>query len=167
LTLDELPDGSDVFVDANIFVYHYTAASSSCQRFVDRCAAGTLRGVTSLHVLLEVAHRLMIVEAQQAGLVRGANPRQKLAGSPEIVRRLRRYEEWTLAIPRMGIEVQEVTYQDFLASLGVRRAVGLLTLDSLAVAVMRRLRLTHLASADRAFRAVAGISVFEPADLGR
>lgn len=124
-----------------------------------------VHGITSLPVLLEVAHRLMIIEAQQDQLVRGSNPREKLARSPEIVRKLHRYEEWTLAIPRMGVEVEEVTSPDFVASLAVRRATGLLTLDALAVAVMRRLRLSHLASADHAFRGVDGISLFEPGDL--
>ena len=164
-TLDALPDESSVFIDANIFVYHFTAASVSCRRLLGRCAAGSVHGITSLPVLLEVAHRLMIIEAQQDQLVRGSNPVEKLARLPDIVRRLHRYEEWTLAIPRMGIEVEEVTQHDFLTSLTVRRATGLLTLDALIVAVMRRLRLAHLASADHAFRTVDGLSLLEPNDL--
>jgi len=164
-TLDALQDESSVFIDANIFVYHFTAASASCRRLLARCAAGSIRGLTSLPVLLEVAHRLMIIEAQQDQLVRGPHPSEKLARSPGIVRRLHRYEEWTLAIPRMGIEVEEVTQHDFLTSLAVRRETGLLTLDALIVAVMRRLRLAHLASADHGFRAVGGLSLLEPSDL--
>ena len=165
MTLDALPDESSVFIDANIFVYYFTAASASCRRLLGRCAAGAVHGITSLPILLEVAHRLMIIEAQQDQLVRGSNPGQKLARAPEIVKRLRRYEEWTLAIPRMAIEVEEVTQQDFIASLAVRRATGLLTLDALVVAVMRRLRLAHLASADHGFRVVDGLALLEPGDL--
>jgi predicted nucleic acid-binding protein len=165
LTLDALSDGSRVFVDANIFVYHFTAASASCRRLLARCAAGDVQGITALPVLLEVAHRLRIIEAQQDQLVGGSNPGQKLARSPGIVRKLHRYEEWTLAIPKMGLEVVEVTYPDFVASLAVRRATGLLTLDSLVVAVMRRLRFAHLASADRGFRGVGGLSLLAPDDL--
>jgi predicted nucleic acid-binding protein len=164
-TLDGLAAESSVFIDANIFVYHFTAASAACRRLLGRCAEGTIHGVTSLPVLLEVAHRLMIIEAQQDQLVRGSNPGEKLARLPNIVRKLRRYEEWTLAIPRMGIEVEEVTQHDFIASLAVRRTTGLLTLDALIVAVMRRLRLAHLASADHGFRSVAGLSLLEPDDL--
>jgi len=165
LTLDALADDSRVFIDANIFIYHFTATSVACRRLLDRCAAGAVHGITSLPVLLEVAHRLMIIEAQQAKLVQGANPGQKLARSPEIVRKLRRYEEWTVAIPRMGIEVEEVTHRDFISSLAVRRVTGLLTLDALVVAVMWRLQLAHLASADHGFRAVAGLSLAEPGDV--
>src|SRR6266851_5741901 len=110
-TLDALQDESSVFIDANIFVYHFTAASASCRRLLARCAAGSIRGLTSLPVLLEVAQH------------------------------------------------------DFLTSLAVRRETGLLTLDALIVAVMRRLRLAHLASADHGFRAVGGLSLLEPNDL--
>ena len=66
---------------------------------------------------------------------------------------------------RMGIEVEEVTQQDLIASLAVRRATGLLTLDALVVAVMWRLRLAHPASADHGFCAVVGLSLPEPGDL--
>jgi len=164
-TLDALPDESSVFVDANIFIYHFTGASVWCRRLLDRCAGGRLHGITSLPVLLEVAHRLMIIEAQQDQLVRGSNPGEKLTRLPAVVRRLHRYEEWTLAIPRMGVEVEEVTQPDFIRSLDVRRTTGLLALDALIVAVMRRLRLTNLASADQGFRVVSRLSVLEPNDL--
>lgn len=165
MTFDAIPDRSSVFLDANVFVYHFTAVSASCRGLLSRCAAGSIHGVTSLPIVLEVAHRLMIIEAQQADLVRGSNPGQKLARAPAIVRKLSRYEEWALAIPRMGIEVDEVTYQDFVASLAVRRVTGLLTLDALVVAVMRRRRITNLASADHGFRDLDGVSLYEPGDL--
>ena len=165
MTLDALADDSRVFIDANIFIYYLTAASAGCRRLLDRCAAGAIHGITSLPVLLEVAHRLMIIEAQEAKLVQGSNPGRKLARSTEIVRKLRRYEEWTVAIPQMGIEVEEVTHRDFVSSLAVRRVTGLLTLDALIVAVMWRLQLAHLASADHGFRAVAGLSLVEPGDV--
>ena len=58
-----------------------------------------------------------------------------------------------------------MTQQDFLRSLDVRRTTGLLTLDALIVAVMRRLRLANLASADHGFRAVDGLSLLKPDDL--
>lgn len=162
MNLETLPDGSLVFIDANIFIYHFTGASPSCREFLTRCASGTVHGLTSLPVILEVAHRLMIIEAQDKGLVQGPNPWQKLSRSPAVVKKLRLYEEWTLAIPRMGIEVEEVTFTDFLTSLEVRQKTGLLTLDSLILAVMNRLKTPNLASADRAFSRIDGFKLFTP-----
>jgi len=165
LKLDGVPGGSPVFIDSNIFVYYFTAASPSCHAFLRRCAAGVVHGVTSLPVLLEVAHRLMIIEAQQKGLARGSNPAEKLARSPDVVRKLRAYEEWTLAIPRMGIEVEEVTFQDLVASMTMRQKMGLLTLDAMLVAVMARLRISCLASADQAFSRIGEVTLFSPGDV--
>lgn len=162
MNLEAFPNGSLIFIDANIFIYYFTAASPSCREFLTRCASGTIHGITSLPVILEVAHRLMIIEAQHKGLVRGSNPWQKLSRSPAVVKKLRLYEEWTSAIPRMGIEVEEVTFADFLASLEMRQKTGLLTLDSLILAVMNRLKIPNLASADHAFSHIDGLKLFTP-----
>lgn len=165
MKLETIPSGSLVFIDANIFIYHFTAASASCHQFLTRCSSGELHATTSLPVLLEIAHRLMVVEAQQKRLIRGANPVQKLARSPALVKKLSLYEEWTLAIPRMGIEVEEVTFADLMVSMGMRQKSGLLTLDALVLAVMGRLKIPNLASADQAFSEVEGIKLFSPGDI--
>ena len=154
-----------MFIDANIFIYHFTGFSSSCHGFLKRCSSGALRGITSLSVLLEVAHRLMIIEAQQKRLIRGPNPAQKLAHSPSIIKRLHLYADWTLAIPRMGIEVEEVPFQDLVSSISVRQRSGLLTLDALIVAMMIRLKISNLATADLGFENVKEIKLFKPDDL--
>jgi predicted nucleic acid-binding protein len=165
LKLDALASASLVFIDANIFIYHFTGTSPSCHQFLTRCSSAELHGMTSLPVLLEVAHRLMVIEAQQKRLITGSNPGQKLARSPGVVRKLHLYEEWTLAIPRMGIEVEEVTFADFLVSMDIRRKTGLLTLDSLILAAMSRLSISNLASGDRAFSNTDGIKLFSPEDI--
>jgi predicted nucleic acid-binding protein len=107
----------------------------------------------------------MVIEAQQKRLVRGPNPSQKLAYSPTLVKKLHLYEEWTLAIPRMGIEVEEVTFTDLLMSMGMRPKTGLLTLDALILAVMTRLNIPNLASADQGFSRIEGVKLFIPEDI--
>jgi predicted nucleic acid-binding protein len=57
MRLDDLPRATSIFIDANIFIYHFTGASGECTRFLARCEAGELAGVTSVSVLLEVLHR--------------------------------------------------------------------------------------------------------------
>ncbi len=165
MKLDALGSGSLVFVDANIFIYHFTAASPSCHQFLSRCSSGVVQATTSLPVLLEVAHRLMVIEAQQKKLVKGSNPARQLAHSPGLVRKLHLYEEWTLAIPRMGIEVEEVTFADLLVSMEMRPKTGLLTLDALILAVMTRLNIVNFASADQGFSKIEGVKLFSPEDI--
>jgi len=60
-----LPSGTRIFIDANIFIYHFTQVplTAACTAFLQRVEAGDLHGITSLVVLAEVAHRRMILEA--------------------------------------------------------------------------------------------------------
>jgi predicted nucleic acid-binding protein len=54
MTLTEVPAGATVFIDANIFVYHFTGVSPECRAFLDRAEQTSIRGITGAHILLEV-----------------------------------------------------------------------------------------------------------------
>src|ERR1035438_6784613 len=62
----DLPAGSAVFVDANTFVYHFAPdpiLAPACTDLLVRIKKQEIEGLTSTHVLSEVAHRLMTIEA--------------------------------------------------------------------------------------------------------
>jgi predicted nucleic acid-binding protein len=88
MMFDELQDGEKIFIDANIFVYHFGELSGACKHLLSRCSKGQLRGYTSTAILAEVLHRLMIVEAVKKGHVKAKNPVQQLKKNPEIVKQL-------------------------------------------------------------------------------
>jgi len=90
MKLEEVPSGAQVFVDANIFIYHFTHLSSECRAFLARCESGEVQAFTGAHILLEVQY-------------------------------------------------------------------GILTNDSVSVAIMQKLRLTHLVSHDSDLRNLAGL----------
>ena len=69
LPLPELLTGQTIFIDANIFIYHFTGLSQECSSFLERCERGDLWGITGVHILLEVLHRLMMIEAVTKKLV--------------------------------------------------------------------------------------------------
>jgi len=48
-------------------------ASPECRRLLERCEAGEVAGVTSVVAVVDVAHRLMMIEAVATGLVSGKN----------------------------------------------------------------------------------------------
>lgn len=56
MRLDSIPSGTRVFIDANIFIYHFTGVSTQCSDFLNRCERSDLEGNTSANVLLEVLH---------------------------------------------------------------------------------------------------------------
>jgi len=164
-TLEHLPDGARVFLDANVFVYHFTGASPTCRDLLRRCEEGLVSGVTSALVLAEVAHRLMMIEAVVRGLVTPGNVARKLRDRPEVVRGLRDYQANVDAIGWMGLEVLAIDPGAWMRSAEVRSAWGLMVNDSLIVTACRDAGIGALASADRDFARVPDLTLYAPADL--
>jgi len=66
MTFAELAARDSVFVDANTLIYHCTLdpiVGAACTALLDRVGRGEIVAFTSTHILLEVAHRLMALEA--------------------------------------------------------------------------------------------------------
>ncbi|MBI2911074.1 MAG: type II toxin-antitoxin system VapC family toxin [Chloroflexi bacterium] len=162
MRLEALPAGRGVFIDANIFIYHLAGQFPACRRLLERCEAGDVEGSTGIHVLLEVLHRLMMLEAVQKGLISPGNVARKLKEHPEVVRSLQDYQRLAASIPEMGVQIVPVDSQLVRASAAVRRRHGLLVNDSLSVAMMEAGGLQAIATADRDFQRVTGLEVFTP-----
>ncbi len=66
MIFDDLLAGSSVFVDANTFTYYFQphpVFGPPCEGLVRRIEQGDLLGFTSTHVLSELSHRMMTIEA--------------------------------------------------------------------------------------------------------
>jgi predicted nucleic acid-binding protein len=166
MNLDELPDGTRVFIDANLLIYGLRRTSCQCLGLLARCNASAVEGVITTVVVAEYGHRRMMEEARARGLV-GSNPARALAGHPELVRQLTTSASEVRALLGGGLSVMPVLPDDFHVALEFQRQFGLLTNDSLNLAVARRLGLTALATADQGFDAVHGFMVYRPSDLVR
>lgn len=163
--LMDLPEGTHVFIDANIFIYHFAGASGECTQFLFRCERQRLHGVTSIHILLEVLHRLMIAEAVARKLVSLRNATRKLKESPRIISQLKSYQAKVEAIFEMGIEILPLSGEIIQTSAQYRREYGLLVNDSVTVALALNQGITALASADKDFERVKELAVYSPQDV--
>src|SRR5437773_1348287 len=66
MIFDDLASPTDVFIDANTFIYHFTNDpkwGAACTRLLERIEHQELRGYTTVPVLADVVHRLMTIEA--------------------------------------------------------------------------------------------------------
>ena len=91
MKLTETKTGSEIFVYSNIFIYHFTGVSDECSDFLSRCERGELIAITTVNVILEVLHRLMMVEAVRKNLVKPPNIVKKLSKAPQKLKRLNEY----------------------------------------------------------------------------
>jgi predicted nucleic acid-binding protein len=165
MRLTEIPRGSLVFIDANVFIYHFAGRSDDCSALLTRVESGDLQGATGDTVLLEVGHRLMIVEAIEQGLRPGANPAARLAKQPGRVQHPSKYFFSLQKIPQMGVEILSLP-RDFLSrTQEFRQAHGLLVNDSLVPLYMREAGARYLASSDAAFDRIPWVRRAAPHDL--
>ena len=154
-----------MFVDANIFIYHFAGQSEDCSTFLARIERGELHGYTDQIGILEAAHHLMMLEAIEQGVSLKSNPAAQLAQQPRLVRRLSKYCFSIQWIPRFRIEIFPLPEGFVTASQEFRQSYGLLVNDSLIPMHMREAGLSVLAPADAAFDQISGLQRFHPSDV--
>lgn len=140
MTLDQIPKNDIVLIDANIILYALRDKSAQCKRLIRRCVEREIFSVITSHILAEVTHRLMMVEAHENGWITGANPARQLSEQPERVKVLIRYEQAIKNLLAIGIRLEFLEKEDFITMMRVQRESGLLTNDALLVACAERLR---------------------------
>jgi predicted nucleic acid-binding protein len=165
MTFDDVTGGQAIFVDANVFLYYFTAHpkyGSACQNLLDRIENKEIVGFTSAHVLAEVVHRLMTIEAcQRFGWpVKGIA--RRLRKNAAEVRQLTRSRQAVDEITLIGLDVLSVGKKQVSVAPDISRQTGLLCGDALLVAVMQDQGLTLLASEDADFDRVPGITRYAP-----
>jgi len=165
-TLDSIPAQVAVMIDANILVYALFPQASqhtSCKHLLERGALGDL----SLHIVIsataDVIHRAMVLEILEQGIQKKSTDAVAyLKQYPRTVSQLTRYKTILRDITQARIAILPLTYRDLHASRQFRDIYGLLTNDSLIVAVMQRERIQFLATNDTDFERIPGITVRQP-----
>lgn len=156
MNLDSLQKGSEVIIDANIFIYAMRQQSKQCKTLLLRCANNELNGFLPVHVLAEIMHKLMISEARDNDWIHGSNPARQLSERPDIAKKLFRYENLIKDLFAINLNIVSLEQEDFLTAMRIQRETGLLTNDALLIAVADRLRIQAIASADKDLVLFAG-----------
>jgi predicted nucleic acid-binding protein len=165
MTYADLPAGATVFVDASVFIHHFEPNAlygPAATEFLERIENQEVSGITATHILSEVAHRLMTLEAMQAFGWKSAGIALRLRNHPTQVKTLKRFRQAIQEIPLFGVRILTIdpTWLDPAAEIS--QQTGLLHNDALLIAVIRVHGLTNLASADPDFDRVPGITRYGP-----
>ena len=165
MTFADLNRDDCVFVDANIFVYHFApdpVLSTACTQLLQRIEQQELVGFISTHVLTEVAHRLMMIEATRLPGVGRTKVKQRLQRQPATIQRLTLFRTAIEELLQGHLQVLTVPPLLVLSATIISQQTGLLSNDALVVAVMQAHGLTNLASNDADFDRVPGITRYGP-----
>ncbi len=165
MTFVDLPQHVSVFLDANIFVYSYTddvSFGAACTALLERVELQELKGFLSTHVMSEVAHRLMTLEACQIFGWSCTGVARQLRRHPGHFQKLHKFRACLDGIVGIGIQILSVHAADVLSAGDLSQRHGLLSGDALLLAVMQKHGLSHLASNDADFDRVPGIMRYSP-----
>ena len=88
-----------------------------------------------------------------------------LSEHPEVVRRLTSYWANTQRLLDLNLLFVPLEINIVTGAQPERVNAGLLTNDSMIVAAMREYGISRIATNDRQFDAIAGITVFSPTDI--
>src|SRR5437764_5362558 len=140
MTFDDILAGTALFIDANPFIYAVTADPRygvACQQLLQRIENKELQGFTSAHVISEMAHRLMTIEAA-ARLGRALTGMANwLKRHPQEVKRLSRFRQAIDELAAVPIQILAATGSHVSLAADLSTQLGLLTNDARCVVVMR------------------------------
>lgn len=163
--LADIPAGTQVFVDTNIFALYYVdqgVLGQACRDFLIRTTRQDVLGVTSVAVVADTIHRVMVAEAAAHLSLSSQKTVEHLQKHPEVIQKLTRHLAVASDMHRLGINILPITYKELHGSKSIRSSFGLMTNDSLIVAVMYANKLRHLATHDAGFARVTGLQVWRP-----
>ena len=155
----QIADGSRCVIDANVLIYAEEGHSKQATALLARCATSTIAGIIPFVALLEVCHKLMLIEARAGNRITGSNPARKLSAQPEVVKTLHAYRTRLDALLDIGVRVEEHLTEDYTRALELQSAYGLLTIDSVILATALRVGADYLVTTDTAFRGIEELSV--------
>jgi hypothetical protein len=165
MILKEIAQGESVFVDANTLVYHFSAEAQfgpACTDFVSRFERREIVAFCSTHVISDVAHRLMTIEAILAFGWPIAGNAQRLRRNHSEITRLARFRQVVEQLPQSNLQMLPVVWAQVAAATAISQRYELLSGDALIVAIMEHQGLTHLASNDDDFDRVPWLKRYSP-----
>ncbi len=166
MVLSDLEDGSSIFVDGNIFVYHFTReskANPASSDFLERIERGTIHGFTSVSIIQEVTHRMMIIEA--VAVLPGVKPKdlvKYLKTHSDAVKKLVNHQSIPSKIASFNLEIVSPGIDAIVRSQQMKKRYGFLSNDALTLQIMEDLRIDNLASNDSDFERVDFIKLYKP-----
>ena len=163
--LNDLPDGTIVYVDSNIFIYDATdhpKYAASCSLFLDRVESGEITGVTSILSINEIVHKLSIIELSTKLKKKPALIIPLIKKDPSLLDNLETPFLAAENIMNMNLEIINLFVPIFIAALEFMKRNRLMSNDAIHVATMKRYGITNIATNDPDFERVGGIMVWKP-----
>ena len=165
-SLEALPLSSNVFIDANIFLYHIMRRPKfllPCHNFFVAIESGAYNGFTSTLVLNEVLHKLILAEATNTyGLRSKHDVANVLKQDPAKIRGLSQVWKTYSVIKDYPIIICSCDESVLNMAVNLSNKYGLLISDATHLAVMKSEGISNIATNDSDFQRLNEIDVYKP-----
>ena len=162
--LRNIPNGTNLFLDANVLIYGLSGKSAECRQLLERCSREEVTGISMYEVVNNATHRFMLMEVHSKGLINNPKPKD-LKGNCAVIRQLTDYWQKTMRLLSLNLLLIGLDEPMVRAAELERQQGCLLTNDSMIISCMRNWGIGMLATNDGDFEPVAGITVYKPNDV--
>jgi len=161
-----LSDRDNIFIDANIFIYYvgdHPVFADTCEKLLLDVETNRSVGVTSIFVVNEVFHKMMMSEACDRFTIGMGQAVRYLKNNHQAISSLTTCRENIERIRHINnLRVVEVPGQVFNKAINFSRRYGMLITDAIHVATMYEYNIRTVATNDRDFERIEWLSVWKP-----
>ena len=165
-SLKALPLSAEIFIDANIFLYHIMKRPKffqPCHDFFVAVESGAYNGFTSTLVLNEVLHKLILAEATNTyGLRSEHDAANVLKQNPEKIMGLSQVWKTFSDIKDYPIRICSCDESVLDMAVDLSNKYGLLISDATHLAVIKSEGISNIATNDTDFQRLNEINVYKP-----
>lgn len=160
----DLPNGTTLFVDANILAYavvEHQEFTPPCRDLLHRIELGRIAASTASFAIADALHKIMLAETRLR-LSELVNVGRHLQNHPETVKSLVFARQSAQFFAGLPLELLPLDKSSLVEAMEISGRYGLLTNDSRILTLMQRHGISHLATNDDDFDQVPGITVWKP-----
>ncbi len=164
-SLNNLPDGTVVYVDSNIFIYDATnhpKYAASCSVLLDRIESGEISGVTSVLSINETVHKLSIIELSTKLNKKPVSIIPLIKKKPSLLDGLVTPFLAAENMMNMNLEIVNLLVPMYVVVLESMKRYRLMSNDAIHVATMKQRGISDIATNDPDFERVGWIKVWKP-----
>jgi len=159
MKVSEFPEGEEMFIDANLFIFHALSDSEygeASTQLLERVERGEVKAVTNVLVLNEVAFKILMAELSNYSEKFNIWVARKLLKSKEVAEKAYRpVKKYIAYLKRLEmLEVVGITPRTAFSSVELSERYGLLPSDSFHLATMKEFGIKFIATDDSDFKRV-------------
>ena len=165
MRLEAIQNNTKVFIDTNILLYDITGHPTHgkpCKRFLKKIENIEIEGSTSVVVLNELLHKLILGEVSKKKGLTLPQSMGYIKKNPDVITSLKAYDFLDKIECMQNLKIMELTPAIFTFARGYMKKYKLMSNDAVHVATCKVHNIENIATNDRDFKRIDFLKVWKP-----